>query len=122
MVTIHNLHGVNVTVVEGVQYIGPQVHQHVHVPALRQAAHDLELALGRTSLPPSTRAAVDEVVQDIGTEVQRADPDRPRVAGKVQRLTELLTSAGALTTAAGGLVQPLQTFATWLGQTVGPLL
>lgn len=122
MVTIHKLKGVNVYVADGVQYIGPQVHQRVDGADLCRAARALGLALDQTPLPPSTRAVVDEVVRAIGTEVQQAEPNRPRIASRIERLTGLLTSAGALTTAASGLLQPLQTFATWLGQAVGPLL
>ncbi len=122
MVVINTLNGVNVYVAEGFQYIGPQVHQRVDAADLRRAAQALGLALDQIPLPPSTRAAVDEVVRDIGTEVHQAEPDRPQIASRIERLTGLLTSTGALTTAASGLLQPLQTFATWLGQAVGPLL
>jgi hypothetical protein len=90
--------------------------------AVRQAVRDLREALATTPLGEATAAEVRDQVEAIAAEVQTPQPDRPRAASSLERLTRLLVATGSLATAGAALVSPLQTLASWLGTLGEPIL
>lgn len=88
----------------------------------RSAAHHLRDGVIHTPLNHSDAALARSWVEDVVTEMGSAQPHRSRVAGPLQRLTELLLRAGHLTTAAAALLGPLRTLGGWLGALGKPLL
>jgi hypothetical protein len=90
--------------------------------AARQAVRDLIAAMDASSLNDATARKARSYVDEIDAELATADPDRPEVASRLERLTRLLMSAGALATAGSALVAPLQTLAGWLGTLGEPVL
>lgn len=90
--------------------------------AVRQAVRDLREALATTPLDEATAAEVRDQVEAIAAEVQTPQPDRPRAASSLERLTRLLVATGSLATAGAALVSPLQTLASWLGTLGEPIL
>ncbi|TCC48900.1 hypothetical protein E0H75_20240 [Kribbella capetownensis] len=90
--------------------------------AARQAVIDLRAGLRLAPLEQQTSAAAEAEVREIEAEIQKPEPDRPRAASSLERLTRLLLSAGSLASAGAALVQPLQTLAGWLGSLGGPIL
>jgi hypothetical protein len=83
----------------------------------RGHACDVQLrqALATVRLDSRTVARVDAELTEIENAVQPERPDRDRAARATERLTGLLTAAGAFVTAGGALIRPLQALATWLG-------
>jgi hypothetical protein len=61
-------------------------------------------------------------LDSLDEEVARPEPDREAVAGRLGRITRLLSSAGALATASTGLIGPLGALAGWLGALGQPIL
>jgi hypothetical protein len=94
----------------------------VPTEAARQAMRDLIAALDASSLEETTAQQARNHADEIDAELAKGEPDRPRVASVLERLTRLLTSAGSLATAGAALVGPLQTLAGWLGELGGPVL
>jgi hypothetical protein len=80
-----------------------------------QLVTDLRRALDRAQLPASTRAAVGRELDAVERELGRPQPDSATVADRLERLTRLLTGAGALATAANTVLPILRTLAGWLG-------
>ncbi|GII33492.1 hypothetical protein Pmi06nite_69340 [Planotetraspora mira] len=66
-----------------------------------------------------SEAAEAEAVQ---TELDRAQPDRQSIATRLARLTEVLTSAGAIAVAGESLRGPLMALAGWLGALGTPIM
>ncbi|MGV1009720.1 MAG: hypothetical protein ACOYBY_14075 [Dermatophilaceae bacterium] len=84
---------------------------------------DLRAALAQVKLDPQTRPVAQMQVDEIESELhKRPEPDRARVAGTLERLARLLTAAGAVTTAGGALLGPLQALAGWVGTLGAPIL
>ncbi len=84
---------------------------------------ELRAALDQLDLDGQTSAAAEEHVDAIESGLRRdPGPDRAKVAGILERLTRLLTAAGAVTTAGVALVGPLQALAGWLGSLGAPTL
>jgi hypothetical protein len=79
------------------------------------AAQDLRAALEQADLPDALRARAKEEMAAVEEELAAPEPDPPRVAGALQRLTGVLVAAGPLAAAAASLVNPLMTLAKWLG-------
>jgi hypothetical protein len=94
----------------------------VAADAARAAIPDLLAAIDASSLNDATARKARNYVDEIDAELATADPDRPEVASRLERLTRLLMSAGALATAGSALVAPLQTLAGWLGTLGEPVL
>jgi hypothetical protein len=94
----------------------------VPTEAARQAVRDLIAGLNASPLDATTAQQARNNAEEIGAELGKDEPDRPRVANALERLTRLLTSAGSLATAGAALVGPLQTLASWLGELGGPVL
>ena len=60
--------------------------------------------------------------QAIWETVDRYEPDRARIAPRLERLTRILLAAGSLASAGSALVGPLGTLAHWLGALGAPIL
>jgi hypothetical protein len=54
--------------------------------------------------------------------LQAEQPDRPRFARVLERLTRLLAAAGSLASSGAALIGPLHALADWLGALGGPIL
>ena len=80
-----------------------------------RAVGDLRAALTSVPLDGSRKAEARARVAELDAAVRAPRPDKGRAAGILRRLTELLASAGSLTTAGAALMGPLQTLASWLG-------
>ncbi|GLW96850.1 hypothetical protein Misp02_09370 [Microtetraspora sp. NBRC 16547] len=80
-------------------------------------AASLVTRLHALSLP--SEAAEAEAVQ---TELNRARPDRQSIATRLTRLTEVLSSAGAIAAAGESLRGPLMALAGWLGALGAPIM
>lgn len=94
----------------------------VTTDAALRAVQALRDGLAATALDRPTGAKARERVEEIDSELRAPQPDRPRVASALERLTRLLAGAGALATAGVGLIAPLQTLAGWLGTLGEPIL
>jgi hypothetical protein len=80
-----------------------------------RAVSDLREALASVPMDRPRAAEARARVAELDAVVRAPRPDKGRAAGILKRLTELLTSAGSLTTASAALMGPLQTLASWLG-------
>ena len=81
-----------------------------------QLVADLRAALDRTPLPGPTRAEAGRALDEVERELERPQPDKSRIAARLEGLTRLLSSAGALAAAADNLLLPvLGKLADWLG-------
>ncbi|MGY1697657.1 hypothetical protein ACI780_22395 [Geodermatophilus sp. SYSU D00814] len=109
-----NVSGNQVNIVRGTQNIGSQTVR-TDLAALRRATEDLQAALGSAGLSSAEATQADRDLQEVNAEVQNPQPDPRRVVGTVQRLTQLLNSAGALAGAANSLREPLRVLAAWVG-------
>jgi len=121
-VHIGSQNAVNINNVEGTLYTGPQSGQFVALADVRRAVGELGDALARTDLPGPVQEEARARVRDLDREMRRPEPDRDRVTEHVSRLTKILYAAGALATAATGLLGPLSTVAGWLGGTIASFL
>ncbi|MEV0286980.1 MULTISPECIES: hypothetical protein [unclassified Kribbella] len=88
----------------------------------RQAFADLRAGVQATPLDPATSAAAQTELHEVETGLSRPEPDRQRIAGRLERLTRILIAAGSLTSAASALFTPLRTLAQWLGAAGAPIL
>jgi hypothetical protein len=88
----------------------------------RQAVRDLGQALAATPLEATAAAQANLQVAAMAAMLDQPQPDRPRLAGLLERLTRLLASAGSLVTSGAALVGPLRTLAEWLGALGVPVL
>ncbi|MFE8950348.1 hypothetical protein [Streptomyces sp. NPDC007856] len=82
----------------------------------------LREALDRTALPPDVAAKVRNEVAGLKAAITSPTPDRPDAADRLARITRILTSAGALTAAAGSVAGTLVALAQWLGSLGDPVL
>ena len=80
-----------------------------------QLLADLRAALDRTPMPEPARVKAGSVLDEVERELERPQPDKPRIAARLEGLTRLLGSAGALATAADHLLPVLGRLAAWLG-------
>jgi hypothetical protein len=101
---INNVGGdLNVDRIEGTLQVGNQL------------VADLRTALDRTPMPGPTRVEAGRVLDEVERELERPQPDKPRIAARLEGLTRLLGSAGALAAAADSLLPVLGKLAAWLG-------
>ncbi|MFB7470825.1 hypothetical protein [Kitasatospora sp. NPDC056184] len=89
---------------------------------VRELVGELRAAVDRAPLPPAVAPEVRSEIEALDTEVARPEPDREAVAGRLTRVTHLLTSAGALVAAGTGLIGPISALAGWLGTLGRPIL
>ena len=102
--------------VEGDQVVYDGLHGSVVTDhEARRAVGQLWEALTSVPLAGPRAAQARAQVAELEAVVRAPRPDKGRAAGILRRLTELLSSAGSLTTAGAALVGPLQTLAGWLG-------
>ena len=105
--------------VEGNQYIrGGQHSGMVQSGALRAAVQELERGVAASNVSDSQLAAMSGHLKEIDQEVSRDHPEPDKVAGPLQRLTEIASAAGAL----AGLAGPIQSLVTWLGPVGEPIM
>ncbi|WP_426513008.1 hypothetical protein ACPPVO_21575 [Dactylosporangium sp. McL0621] len=115
---IGNQTGGVVNNVAGDQYVSGGQHGIASVAEARSAARDLRAVIERLELPGPVRVEALEVERELGAQ----QPERARVAGRLERLTGVLSSTGALATAGAALTGPLIAIARWLGEAGAPLL
>jgi hypothetical protein len=89
----------------------------------RAAARELRGLLDRhaRALAPQDASAVRRHLDAADRELARSEPDRPRVAERLRRLTEVVVSAGALAAAGTAFGAPLMALAGWLGPLGDPI-
>ena len=79
------------------------------------ATDALRAELGRLGLSPEARRAAEGDLDEVERELRRPEPDREKVAGRLESLTEVLSSAGALAAAGTALLGPIGAIAGFLG-------
>jgi hypothetical protein len=120
---IGNMHANQINNVEGNQYLyGGQHGVVVTTQHARSAAADLRRALPAAALDRRDAGAARAAIDEVEAGLAGPQPDRPRVAGGLERLTRLLSAAGALAGAGATLVEPLRSLAGWLGELGMPVL
>ena len=85
------------------------------VPVWAATARILRAALDRTPMLGPTRAEAGRFLDEVERELDRPQPDKSRIAARLEGLTRLLGSAGALAAAADRLLPVLGRLAAWLG-------
>jgi hypothetical protein len=109
--------------VEGNQRIeGGQHGTLVTLDDARSAADDLRHVIVQNSVAGGSTEEAAANVEQIKTELRKAQPDRHVVADLVMRLTRLLASVGSLVAAGSPLLAPLHILASWLGGLGAPIL
>jgi hypothetical protein len=88
----------------------------------RQALADLRVGVKATRLDPVTSVAAETELRDVEAGLRQPEPDRARIAPRLERLTRILLAAGSLASAGSALVAPLRTLAQWLGPLGEPIL
>lgn len=101
---------------------GSQGRNVVTLDAVRAAVQELRRAVEAAPIDRSTCTAATEELDDLGAALAEDEPDQPRVADRLGRLTSLLKSVGGLAAAGAALTVPIQTLAGWLGQLGEPIL
>jgi hypothetical protein len=105
-----------ITYVDGNQVVYGGLHGSVVTDEdARRAVGELREALTSVTLNGPWAAEAQAQVVELDGAVRAPRPDKSRAADILRRLTELLASAGSLTTAGAALMGPLQTLASWLG-------
>lgn len=113
---IGNQSGGQINNVAGDQHITGGQHAIVVSTAdAREAAKILGRRLSRAALSRRDAAAARNEVGEIESGMRAERPDRHRVAAALERLTRLLSAAGALATAGTALLDPIRALAGWLG-------
>lgn len=109
--------------VAGDQHIsGQQYGTLVTTEDARRALGDLRHAVTAAGLGEGTAADAHAHVADMDAALQDGQPDRPRFARALERLTRLLGAAGSLASGSAALLGPLHALAGWLGALGGPIL
>ena len=109
--------------VAGDQHITGQQHGTlVTTEDARRALGELRHAVGTAGLGEATAADAHADVAEMDAALQAEQPDRPRFARVLERLTRLLAAAGSLASSGAALIGPLHALAGWLGTLGGPIL
>lgn len=87
----------------------------------REAAVLLQQLAQATSAPPPLVTEVTGHADAVNMLVQEPQPDKAKVAHRLEQLTQALTSAGAVVRAGAPILGPIQTLATWLGPLGEPI-
>jgi hypothetical protein len=102
--------------VQGDQHItGGQQGILISTDQARQAVRELSAWLDTAGLDETTAAQARSDIAEIETAMRAPQPDRPRAAHFLGRLTQVLVAAGSLSTATTAVLGSLQTLAGWLG-------
>ncbi len=80
-----------------------------------QATAVLRAALGRAGLSARDEQAARHELEEVERELRQHDPDRQKIARRLERLTETLKVAGGLAAAGAALVGPIGVIAGFLG-------
>jgi hypothetical protein len=88
----------------------------------RRALRDLRGAVTTAGLGKDTAAGAHAHVAEMDAALQAGQPDKPRFAWALERLTQLLAAAGSLASGGAALLGPLHALAGWLGALGGPIL
>jgi hypothetical protein len=88
----------------------------------RRALGELGHAVAAAGLEGATATRAQAQVTEMGEALHAGNPDRPRFARALERLTRLLTAAGSLASGGAALLGPLHALAGWLGTLGAPVL
>jgi hypothetical protein len=123
-INVQNQNAGVVNNVEGTQNnYGPQSGTvTVTIGQVRAAVQSLGEALRDTPMPDDARRAALDHVRAVDDEVQTPQPDKRRVADRLESLGSLLRGTGSVVTAGSALLGPLKTIAAWLGPLAAPLV
>lgn len=122
--TTFNNHGTftgTVNQVGGDQYVGRQ-HTVIGSPEVSDALARLVEALDSARLTAAESSTVRAEVQGMRDDLAAGDARRESFAGRLERVTRLLSGAGALVGAGAALVGPITALAQWLGPLGGGVL
>ena len=109
--------------VAGDQHIsGPQHGTLDTTEDARRALGELRRGVTTAGLGEATATDAHAHVAEMDAALQDGQPDRPRFARALERLTRLLAAAGSLATSGAALLGPLHALAGWLGALGGPIL
>jgi hypothetical protein len=109
--------------VAGDQHITGQQHgTFVTTEDARRAVGELRHAVTTAGLGEGAAGDAHAHVAEMDAVLQAGQPDRPRFARALERLTRLLSAAGSLATSGAALLGPLHALAGWLGALGGPIL
>jgi hypothetical protein len=75
----------------------------------------LRAALGELSLPEGARTAATQALDAAEEELRQPEPDKHRVASRLEEVASVLGPLGMLVSAADRLAAPLVHLAGWLG-------
>jgi hypothetical protein len=121
-----NIGGQNAGIINNVagdQHItGQQYGTLVTTEDARRALRDLRGAVTTAGLGKDTAADAHAHVAEMDAALQAGQPDKPRFAWALERLTQLLAAAGSLASGGAALLGPLHALAGWLGALGGPIL
>lgn len=99
--------------VEGGQH-GVQISRE-DVASAAAALRDLLGSADLSALSDEERATVHEDAAAISEEMAAPAPSPDKVVGRLERLTSVLSAAGAFAGAGAALIGPLSSIASWLG-------
>jgi hypothetical protein len=94
----------------------------VSIEAARDAVRGLEQAITAAPLSQSAATEARGHLDEVDAEMRKDAPDRPTVADRLRRLTDLLASTGSLASAGAAMAGPLRTLASWLGSLGEPIV
>jgi len=81
----------------------------------KQLVQQLRAALREAGLAPGPTAEVEAHLAGTEADLAAPEPDRSRIADRLQRVTAILAAAGSVVAAATPLGAPLAALAGWLG-------
>lgn len=103
---------------------GDQTQHHIIGSAdeLRDELTTLREVLGSLDLDDGVVAEAGDLIDEADAELSVPQPQPEQVSRPLERLTEVLTDAGALAAAGAALIEPLQRIGGWLGTSGQALL
>jgi hypothetical protein len=84
-------------------------------PQVEEHLEELRRVLSGMQLPEEARQGAEQALDEASTELQQPEPDKERVAGRIERFTEILKGVGELAVAGLAIVNPIQSIAGILG-------
>ena len=109
--------------VAGDQHItGQQYGTLVTTEDARRALGELRQGVTTAGLGGDAAADAHAHVAEMDAALKAGQPDKPRFARALERLTRLLSAAGSLAASGAALLGPLHALAGWLGALGGPIL
>ncbi len=86
------------------------------------AVRSLRGTLDGLEVPEPVRSEAGRALDEIEEELRIPEPDRGVITARLERFTEVLTSAGAVASAGASLIRPIRAIAAWLGPIGAALL